>query len=156
MARGYTEQWLAARQAKIASASDALLAPELPLQPNSDRRKFAAVLPWPPTLNHNVGAGKYGYFLTDEHRVFRRDVLGLVQAQRPATLRGALRLTMRVFPPDKRRRDISNLIKPVEDALQAAGLFANDEQIDELDIKRVRASLLEGRAGSVHVTVEEI
>ena len=42
-------------------------------------------------------------------------------------------LDMEVYPPDNRKRDISNLIKIVEDALP---WFKDDSQVDKLTITR--------------------
>jgi len=41
-----------------------------------------------------------------------------------------------VFPPDGRRRDLDNLQKALCDALQHAGVYADDSQIDRLDVQR--------------------
>jgi len=40
------------------------------------------------------------------------------------------------YPPDKRKRDISNLLKIIEDSLQDAGVFDDDFNIDFIEIKR--------------------
>lgn len=45
-------------------------------------------------------------------------------------------MVIEVFPPDKRKRDIANVEKAVNDALQAAQVFHDDEQIDDLRIVR--------------------
>lgn len=42
-----------------------------------------------------------------------------------------LKMTMVIHPPDRRRRDSSNLWKMTEDALQDAGVFVDDSQIKE-------------------------
>jgi crossover junction endodeoxyribonuclease RusA len=47
-----------------------------------------------------------------------------------------LSLTIWVYPPDKRKRDISNIIKIVEDSLQDAGVYDNDFNIDILIVQR--------------------
>ncbi len=43
---------------------------------------------------------------------------------------------MDAFPPDRRRRDLDNLLKSVLDALEHAGVYADDSQIDLLVTKR--------------------
>jgi len=43
---------------------------------------------------------------------------------------------MDAFPPDRRRRDLDNLLKSVLDALEHAGLYADDSQIDLLVTRR--------------------
>ena len=49
---------------------------------------------------------------------------------------GRIFLNIRVYPPDKRKRDIDNLIKVVADSLQDAGFYENDSQIDRIFIER--------------------
>jgi crossover junction endodeoxyribonuclease RusA len=43
---------------------------------------------------------------------------------------------MDAFPPDRRRRDLDNLQKPVLDALEHAGIYEDDSQIDLLLTRR--------------------
>ena len=63
-----------------------------------------------------------------------------------------LELTLWVYPPDKRKRDISNIIKIVEDSLQDAGVYDNDFQIDVLMIQRGKII----KDGGVTVMIETI
>lgn len=50
-----------------------------------------------------------------------------------------IKLTIDAYPPDKRKRDLDNLFKAVLDSLQAAEIFPDDCQVDELSIKRMPA-----------------
>ena len=59
---------------------------------------------------------------------------------------------MVLFPRDKRKIDIDNRIKCVLDALQDAGVFNDDFQVDELTI--VRGKTIKG--GGIRVMIEEI
>ena len=59
---------------------------------------------------------------------------------------------MVLFPRDKRKIDIDNRIKCVLDALQDAGVFNDDFQVDELTI--VRGKTIKG--GGIRVIIEEI
>ena len=63
-----------------------------------------------------------------------------------------LRISMVLFPRDKRKIDIDNRIKCVLDALQDAGVFDDDFQVDELSI--VRGKPIKG--GAIRVLIEEI
>ncbi len=51
-------------------------------------------------------------------------------------LDGPLTVHVSLFPPDKRKRDIDNVLKPLLDACEHAGCFENDNQIAELHIVR--------------------
>jgi crossover junction endodeoxyribonuclease RusA len=112
------------------------------------------VLPWPPTANTNVRHAEGAHYLTDEHKEFRAEVARRVNSRSCRHLVGRLRVSIAAFPPDKRRRDLDNAIKPILDACQHAGLYADDEQIDEISILRV--STPGAACGSVSVTIAEI
>ncbi len=98
-------------------------------------------LPWPPTANHYTGyrvAGKKGgkqfvqAYPTSQAKEFHRNVQAIVMRDRAA--RGwvcPLKLSFWTYPPDRRKRDTSNLFKMLEDALQRAGVFDDDYQIVE-------------------------
>jgi crossover junction endodeoxyribonuclease RusA len=57
---------------------------------------------------------------------------------------GRIALCMDAFPPDRRRRDVDNLQKSTLDALQHAGIYEDDSQIDLL-ITRRRELVPQGR-----------
>jgi crossover junction endodeoxyribonuclease RusA len=63
-----------------------------------------------------------------------------------------LSLEMDVYPPDKRKRDIDNLIKPGIDSLMNSGLFDDDSQIARLLV--VRKHIIPG--GEVIVRIGEL
>lgn len=56
--------------------------------------------------------------------------------QIPRPLEGRLRVTVAVFPADKRAFDIDNRLKALLDFLQVVGAYRNDNQIDDLRIVR--------------------
>jgi crossover junction endodeoxyribonuclease RusA len=59
---------------------------------------------------------------------------------------------MDAFPPDRRRRDLDNLAKPTLDALEHAGVYEDDSQIDLLIIRRQDVV----RGGSLQVAVDDL
>jgi len=48
-----------------------------------------------------------------------------------------IRMCVEVYPPDKRRRDLDNLMKATADSLQHAQVYPDDSQIDDLRIIRM-------------------
>lgn len=58
-----------------------------------------------------------------------------------------------VYPPDKRKRDIDNLIKIVADSLQDARIYENDSQIDKIIIERLPIIIPNGK---LEVEIHEI
>ncbi|EHZ4690535.1 RusA family crossover junction endodeoxyribonuclease, partial [Escherichia coli] len=59
---------------------------------------------------------------------------------------GRLAIKIIAEPPDKRRRDLDNILKAPLDALTHAGLLIDDEQFDEINIVRGHL-VLGGRLG---------
>lgn len=93
-------------------------------------------LPYPPSVNtywRNLPTGRT--VLSARARAYRKIVMALVGARSPLLKR--LSVVIELYPPDKRRRDIDNPIKAVFDSLQHAGVYRDDEQIDELLVKRM-------------------
>lgn len=108
-------------------------------------------LPWPPSLNHYYRHVGSRVLISREGRAYRDLVAGLLRAARVKPLVGRLAVEMRVYPPDRRIRDLDNLQKGLLDALQHGGLFADDGHIDRLAIERCGVE----RGGRINVSVEE-
>ncbi len=51
-------------------------------------------------------------------------------------LEGRLAVHITLFPPDRRKRDVDNILKALLDACEHAGCYDSDSQIDELHIVR--------------------
>jgi crossover junction endodeoxyribonuclease RusA len=97
--------------------------------------RYAWRLPWPPSINHYYRHTRNGHFITREGRLYRSAVIAAVGAiGKP--LEGALALSVRLYMPDKRRRDIDNVLKALQDALQAAGAYYDDCQISLLCVQK--------------------
>ena len=97
---------------------------------------YALTLPLSPTVNTYYGSNGNRRYIKPAGVEFRKEVLAAVKQAKIPTLTGRLCLVVRVFPRDRRLQDISNRIKALEDALQHAGLFLNDEQVDDLHVTR--------------------
>ena len=95
-------------------------------------------LPYPPTANTYYRHVGYRTLISREGRAFRKDVCALLGGGGPRKppAGGRIALCMDAFPPDNRRRDIDNLQKPTLDALQHAGVYVDDSQIDLLLSRR--------------------
>lgn len=95
------------------------------------------ILPFPPSCNtyyRNI-AGKT--LISAAGRAYRGAVADQVLIQRAARLFiGRLHVVIVAHMPDKRRRDLDNLLKSTLDALTHAGVWADDSQIDSLTIER--------------------
>jgi len=85
-------------------------------------------LPYPPSVNaafRNVSGG--GRKRTDGYRKWRKHAAEEIMVQRPAKFKGHYILRIKARRPDNRKRDIDNLIKPISDALVAAGVVKDDD-----------------------------
>lgn len=104
------------------------------------------VLPYPPSVNHAYRRTSQGgvprTYLSKDGKDFKTDVARAVMIARSNgdlprdAIAGRCRYTLTLFPPNRRRRDISNAVKICEDAITTAGVWVDDEQVDELTIKR--------------------
>ncbi|EFB7598585.1 RusA family crossover junction endodeoxyribonuclease [Escherichia coli] len=95
------------------------------------------VLPYPPTANTYWRRHGNTYFISEAGKRYCRDVALVVSQQRlKLNLSEKLAIRIIVEPPDKRRRDLDNLLKAPLDALTHAGLLIDDEQFDGINIVR--------------------
>ncbi len=94
-------------------------------------------LPWPPSVNHYWRHTKNGHYISSEGIAYRETVFYSCVKHRGKFPDDA-RLSVRIeaFPPDKRKRDLDNVLKALLDALQKAHVYKDDGQIDYLAIKR--------------------
>ena len=99
---------------------------------------MALTLPYPPSINHYWRRVGPRTLISREGRTFRRNVCALLGGGGPRKppLGGRIALAMDAFPPDHRRRDLDNIQKPVLDALEHAGVYEDDSQIDLLVTSR--------------------
>ena len=91
--------------------------------------KIELGLPWAPSINNYYGIirGSNRRYIKKPGREFRDKVVQLYQGG--VTLEGDLKAEIIVYPPDRRRRDLDNLMKAVYDSLTHAGVYADDSQI---------------------------
>src|SRR5258706_1873721 len=100
------------------------------------------IFPWGPLNNRTWRHVGGRAVLSAEARKYRKIVAELVQEQWPVGMRKPFdnRLTcfLCVSAPDTRRYDLDGTPKNILDAMQEAGVFCNDWQIDKLEIWRHR------------------
>lgn len=101
-------------------------------------------LPYPPSINHYYKKNKFGgLYVGKKGRDYRELVAGIIkQLTRGKTkIIGSTKIEIDLYPPDKRKRDIDNVLKCLLDALQDSGIIQNDNQIYSLTITRLDAIL---------------
>ena len=98
---------------------------------------MVVVLPWPPTVNHYWMRAGNRCYIGAKGIEFRKEVLHICNTAK-FKFEPEVRLAVEIqaFPPDRRRRDIDNILKATLDALQHAGVYEDDNQIDKLSVDR--------------------
>ncbi len=109
-------------------------------------------LPFPPSVNHYWRHYRGRTVISQEGQAYRTAVCALLAGGGPRKppSGGRIALCMDAFPPDRRRRDLDNLQKAVLDALEHAGLYEDDSQIDLLVTRR--GDRVSG--GKLHVSID--
>ena len=95
------------------------------------------ILPYPPSINHYYSRNRNGSVRVSKEGVsFRHEVWLRCRQARVRALAGPVSVSIEVFPPDARRRDLDNTLKSLLDALQHGGVYEDDSQVARLEITR--------------------
>lgn len=115
------------------------------------------LLPWPPSLNQyyrspNKGALAGRHLISAQGRIYRADIQAACLVARVKPMAGRLQVLITACPPDRRRRDLDNMLKALLDALTHGGAWDDDSQIDDLRI--IRGPVKAG--GGIDIQFEEV
>ena len=106
---------------------------------------------WPPSVNdywrtfwapaRKGRCARIGHALTQAAKAYREHVLVRVLRQTKVVngdcvFKGLVALRIHAHPPDRRRRDVDNLLKALLDSLEHARVFNDDFQVQEIYICR--------------------
>ena len=99
------------------------------------------VLPWPPSVNtyyRSLSKGPLAgrVLISEKGRAYRAETSAIMQRRGLRMPAGRLRVVIDAYPPDRRRRDLDNLLKAALDALVHGGAIEDDSLIDDLRIRR--------------------
>lgn len=93
------------------------------------------ILPWPPSVNSYWRTVAGRMITSKAGREYRAAVCAQVEEQKTEQFASKdIAVEIEAFRPDKRRRDLDNLLKAVLDALCYAGVYDDDSQIQKLTI----------------------
>jgi crossover junction endodeoxyribonuclease RusA len=100
-------------------------------------KEIKLTIPFPPSVNTYWGFKGSQRFLTSRAKVFKSAVAAeFMRSGHEGFDDARLAVTIKLYPPDRRVRDIDNVVKSTLDALCQAGVFADDGQIDMLHVTR--------------------
>ena len=94
------------------------------------------ILPYPPSVNtywRHVGPR---VLISKRGRQYRTEVCEQLRKKHIEPIEGDLIVDIAINPPDRRRRDVDNVLKALLDSLQFAGAFEDDSQIVRLSIEK--------------------
>lgn len=95
------------------------------------RHEFS--IPYPPSVNTYYRHVGPRVLISRDGRKYRMMVVSRLGGIEP--LEGDLALTVHLYPPDRRRRDVDNTLKSFMDALVHAGAMRDDSQVKILHVE---------------------
>ena len=93
----------------------------------------------PPSVNQMYrNAGTRIRYKTEKTRDYQRYAIKAIQGARlvPYTFEGRTILNVKFFVADKRKWDMDNRLKALQDCLQMARIIKDDSQIDDIHVQR--------------------
>lgn len=87
-------------------------------------------LPLPPSANRLWVRARKGMRRSDEYVAWLNSAGWTAKTQRPGSVKGPFKLSIHAARPDKRRRDIDNLIKPTLDLMQHLRVVEDDSDCE--------------------------
>lgn len=97
-------------------------------------------LPWPPTVNHYYTVARNRKILSEAGRAYKKYACECMMIQGVPKLprdRAPFSLHILARPPDNRRRDLDNILKPLIDSLVDYGAIPDDWMVDDIHIQRL-------------------
>ena len=115
-------------------------------------------MPWPPSINRYYRSPRSGALagrtlISEQGRLYRQDLERRAKAEEWGKVPDKARLSVQIdaWMPDRRRRDLDNILKAALDGLTHAGVWEDDSQVDHLSIRRV-----ETLGGMLKVRITEV
>ncbi len=99
-------------------------------------KSVSVQMPWPPSANRYWRKYRGRMVVSEEARKYKDEITILALTWQIKTFTTRLSLKIFAYPPDRRVRDIDNILKIAIDSLQYAGIYENDAQIDRIYIER--------------------
>ena len=90
-------------------------------------------LPFPPSANGIWRGGQGGrHYLSPKYKAWKQDAELDAKLQNKARISGPFAVQINAVRPDRRKRDIDNLIKPLIDLLVHCGVTDDDSEMQQI------------------------
>jgi crossover junction endodeoxyribonuclease RusA len=108
------------------------------------------ILPFPPSVNEHLASfvfrnkkGRYQarQIATKKWRDYLQTAAWELIKQNRNNFKGEVSVEIQVYPPDKRRRDLDNIVKAVFDSLTQSGTVEDDFYINKHSVERKKELL---------------
>ena len=93
-------------------------------------------LPWPPSVNHYYRHVGPRVLISKDGRRYREAVAAVARRAGSPTFAEPVEVSLDLFPPDNRRRDVDNSRKSTLDALTCARVYEDDSLIRKLTVTK--------------------
>ena len=93
-------------------------------------------LPWPPSVNHYYRHVGTRVLISRDGRKYRDLIVSRLRSEGASPFDCPVELSVELYPPDNRRRDIDNSLKCLLDAFTHGGLYRDDSQIQKLTVTK--------------------
>lgn len=99
---------------------------------------FELYTKYPPSINNYYVKTQRGVFISSKGKQFREQLIKDAHEQLGGMIPipDRVRLEVIMWPPDARKRDQDNILKPIQDAMIHANLLVDDSQIDQTFVYR--------------------
>src|SRR5437762_9311330 len=117
-------------------------------------KKMTFSLPFPPSINNYYSRSYNGVYINKRGKDYTDLVLWTMRDKIGFSF-GDSRISVKIdlYAPDKRRRDLDNILKCTLDVMQKLLIYKDDSQIDELMISRKSVLTKDGK---LDIYIEEI
>jgi len=112
------------------------------------------ILSWPPSVNEAYLPARRGKFVKTKlaKNYFEETYWEIIRLRIPSFGKARLKVLIKCYGANSHAYDIANLEKILIDSIQASGLFKNDNQIDDIRLKRMHVK----PPGWVQVIISEL
>lgn len=93
-------------------------------------------LPYPPSVNGIWRGGKGGrHFLSPKYKAWKTEAAYVARSQTTARISGPFAIQINAVRPDKRRRDLDNILKTLMDLVVFCGITDDDSECQYIEMR---------------------